>query len=188
MLWYVPWLVSSAVAGGAILLSYAVVLFDAFGAYPLPEAGTTDYLGSPYWLGLPRSTTGSLLVLQVVAGVGFVAWQVSLLVARPETGLLATSRGLVLATLAFLLPSIAWPYAAHRLLLDRTHLGWALGASGCLWAAAGGVCALVGGTFEDARASPVAVLGIVATGTVVVLCDGVGWSAVAIHTALYAER
>jgi hypothetical protein len=45
---------------------------------------------------------------------------------------------------------------------------------------------LIGGTFEDNRESPQALVGLLFTSTVVVVADGAGWSALAIYRAVHA--
>jgi hypothetical protein len=183
-MWWIPWILSSALLGGGVLMSYAFVLFDAFGDFPVSKPNES-YLESPYWLGLHKNSVTSLVVFQILAAIGYVVWQVALVVTRPTHGLFADTRWLIFANMLFLLPSILWPFAAHRLLMDETSLLGALLSSACLWAAAAGILLLVGGTFEDHRESPVAMIGILLTSTVVVVADGAGWSALAIHNALH---
>ena len=180
----VPWIASTVVLGGCIFLSYAVVLFDAFGDYPLPQ-GATSYVDSPYWLGLRRSSATAVAVFQLLAAAGYLMWVTALAWQRPVRGLLADPRWLVFANSLFLTASVAWPFAARRVVLQPTSLPWAVAASACLWVAAAGVLMLVGGTFEDDRESPLALVGILLTSTVVVVADGAGWSAAALHGALH---
>ena len=72
---YAPTLPLSA----AILFSYAAVLFNAFGGFSLVTATHgTGYAGSPYWLGIPRSTVHVLAALQILAAVGYSVWLVSI--------------------------------------------------------------------------------------------------------------
>ena len=155
------WVASTVVLSLAVAWSYAAVLFDAFGAFPLATA-RAGYLTSPYWLGLTRPTTTALTVLQVAAAAGYVAWQTSLVVHPPARGLLADARWLVLLTTVFLASSAAWPYAAYWTVQKPDSLRCALASAATLWGAAAGVVGLVGGTFEDRRSSPVALLGILA--------------------------
>lgn len=183
------WMLSTAALAGAIVWAYVVVLFDALGAFPLTNhTARSGYLDSPYWLGMARTTTTFVAVLQVFAACGFVAWQISLVLDPPSRGLLADTRFLIAFTALFLVSSAAWPFAAYRVVEHPRSLPWALVASSTLWSAAAGVLALVGGTFEDRRASPVALVGILCLAVVVVLADGVGWSAVAIRRALYGDE
>lgn len=164
-------------------MSYAIVLFDALGDFPVPQA-VGSYFESPYWLGLHRNSTVSIAVFQLLAAVGYLVWQWSLVVERPTRGLLVDLRWLLFANTLFLLPSVLWPLAAHRLLQDETSLAWAVASSACLWTAAAGLLMLIGGTFEDNRESPQALIGLLFTSTVVVVADGAGWSALAIHRAV----
>lgn len=179
MWWF---LLSTTILGTSVLFSYAVVLFDAFSLFPVANA-SSGYLRSPYWIDLPASSTFALLIFQIFAAVGYVGWFVALLLDPPSRGLLAQTWALACANMLFLVPSIAWSFAAHRYLRSAA-LGDALLASACLWLASTGMCLLLGGTFEDQRASPLPLVGILLTATVVVLADGVGWSAMAIYRAI----
>ena len=183
-MWWIPWVLSTGLFGIGLGLSYAVVLFNAFGDYPISQPASASYFESAYWLGLPRSSAIAVSVFQIMAAMGYVVWQFSLVVERPMRGLFTDTRWLIFANTLFLVPSIVWPFAAHRLLMDTTSLSAALISSSCLWLAAAGVSILVGGTFEDQRDTPVALIGILLTGTVVIVADGAGWSATAIHGAL----
>lgn len=180
------WFFSTVLLGLGVLTSYTLVLFNASGGFSLPLSPSSSYVASPYWLGLPRSSVLAVVVFQCFAAVGFVMWQLSLLVHPPTRGLLADRRWLVAETVLFLLPSVLWPFAAHNMLNNNTRsVSAALGACACLWLAALGLVLLVGGTFEDKRESPVALVGILLTSTVVVVADGAGWSALALYGALY---
>jgi hypothetical protein len=187
MWWWVPWIVSTNLLGGAVILSYSVVLFNAFGDFPVPQPQPSpgNYLESPYWLGLHKHSTAAVAVFQVFAMMGYVVWQWSLVAERPTRGLLTDMRWLIFANTLFLLPSVVWPFAAHKLLQDETSLMWAILSSSCLWLAAMGLLVLVGGTFEDNRESPQALVGLLFTSTVVVVADGAGWSALAIYKAVH---
>lgn len=182
------WVASSALLGGAVLFSYAAVLFDAFGGFPLPVGVVRgDYLDSPYWLGLPRSSVASITAFQIMGGIGYVVWFGQMLAMRPTRGLLAEPRWLVGSTALFLVPSIVWPYTAHRL-LHNFSVGNAVLASVPLWGAAIGMALLVGGTFEDERSNPLAIIGILLVANVVVCADAMGWSACAIYRAVHHQH
>ena len=168
--------VSTSLAGLGLAVAYAAVLFDAWGEYPVDARG--NYLDSPYWVGMPTAAVYVTVVLQVAALVGYVAWLAY--VAQHEV-----TRRLLLANLLFFVSSAAWPFAAYPFVRDSSHsLRRALVASLPLWSAAAGVLLLVVHTFETQYASPVPYVGILAVALVVVLADGVGWTATAIFRAL----
>lgn len=188
-MWWLPWIASSTLLQIGVLFTYAIVLFDAFGDFPLPERhrrSSTSYLESPYWLGMPKSTTTFIVVMQGFAAIGYVLWQMSLVMIRPTRGLFVDPRWLVFANMLFLVPSILWPFAAYQLLQDETSISWALASSACLWAASAGMTLLVAGTFEDLRETPWAALGIYLTASIVVVADGVGWSAISLYNAIHS--
>ena len=152
-------------------MSYAIVLFDAFGSFPLPDSMKHRKV-------IPRVT---LLVesspslhcsggrFQGFAAVGYQMWFFSMLYERPTRGLLQDSRWLMVSNILFLVPSILWPFPAYRLLHDLSMAN-AILSSACLWIAALGVILMVGGTFEDEESS--SDYGILLLSTVVIVAMG----------------
>lgn len=171
---YVPLLVSAPMAP-ALALSYWAVLLGGVERFRLAEDEGAGYLTSGYWGGIVDPTTIRLVVaLQGLLVVGAAYWMYWVTTTpAPAGSLLARPSFLALSLLAFWLGSIAWPLAT-----------WHARASGgsrwppvlCLWLAAAGVLALVVGTFE-AGAGALPSLAILLVANVVVLADGVGWSA-----------
>lgn len=180
---------STLVLSLAIALSYAAVLFDYYGAFALRHHSPVPrgYLNSPYWLGMRRSTARALAVMQVAAAVGYVAWFAYVLAAPPSRGLLGDARWLVALNVAFLAASAAWPYGAWYMLEHPGRVSAALLAAAPLWVAAAATAALVGGTFEARYESAVPAVGVLLLANVVVVADGIGWSALAIYNALYGD-
>ena len=177
--------VSSAVTGLFVLISYAVVLVDVAGIFTLQLPPTSGYLESHYWLGMPKESITGIVVLQVVAGIGFVAWVVWLVGMDDYTlqgSILSTLPWRIALIQTFLWASVFWPFGAYFYMLNRT-LGRALVACIPLWIAALATILMIGGTFE-ARAPVVPTLGMLMFGLIVVLADGVGWAAVCIKTTL----
>lgn len=181
-------LLSTGISGAFVLLSYAVVLADVVGMFPLPVseyAPTSGYLDSHYWLNMPRDTIVGIIVMQVLAGIGFVIWVFWLAGKEDyviEDSLLSTLEVRITIIQVFLWASTAWPFFTHYFMLQRT-LARAILASIPLWIAATAIILLIGGTFE-ARAPALPTLSILFLGNVVVLADGVGWAAVCIKGSL----
>ena len=191
------WLVvSSVLAAGGIAVSYATVLFDAFGGYEVAGDRTADgervgYLASPYWVGMPAAAIRVTVGFQALAAVGYVAWLVHVVTHPPTRGLFVaggTTLGLHAAHLLFLVSSAVWPWLAHACVTRPDSVAAAVTACVPLWSAAAGVLLLVAGTFEAQYASAVPYLGILALALVVVLADGVGWAATAIFRAVHSNR
>lgn len=170
---------SAGPIGGAVFLSYVLVLGNVFGGFALAEPGD-GYIRSPYWLGLRSDTVVAIVVFQALAVVGYLLWVPWLFTqgATITDSILDTRLARLGLLNGFLLASTAWPYAAYYYMLQPT-LPRALGAAAPLWVAAACVILLLAGTFE-ARAPPYAVVGILLVGSVVVLADGIGWAALAI--------
>lgn len=170
----VPLLVSVPLAT-ALAISYWAVLFGGIERYRLPEDEGAGYIDSGYWGGIVDPNAVRTVVafqgLMVVALAYWLFWITTTPV--PRGSLLDRSGFVAAALLAFWLGSIAWPPLTWR--------ARALGASRwppvlSLWLASAGVLALVAATFEaGAGALPTASILMIAT--VVVLADGVGWSA-----------
>lgn len=181
-----PLFLMTTLFGVAIGTSYVVVLGNVGGFFDVPDATTYNYFGSPYWLGTRREVIGVLVVFQLLAAGGFLAWMYWLIVHPPSSGILQYSGWQVGSLVAFLLGSVLWPIATFAYLHSRT-LGRAIGACAPLWLAAAGIIVAVAGTFECRNAKPYAMVGILLTSLVVVIADGVGWSAMAIYDAIHGR-
>ena len=181
-----PLLLMTSILGATILGSYVVVFGNVGNAFPLPPAVQTQHRGyfeTIYWHGTPRDTTVGIFVLQLAAAAGFLTWFGWLVTAETLEGPLrhAWVRASLLG--GFLVSSIAWPYAAHAHVVSPT-VGRAVGVSACLWVAALAVLLMVAVTFE-ARAPAAPTVGVLLLGNVVVLADGVGWTANVLRNAIY---
>jgi hypothetical protein len=175
-------LFTSTVLAVILGASYAIVLANVGNAFPV--SGSHSYLDSPYWLGLKRSNTTVLVGLQVLAVIGYIVWLVDLLSTPPTTGLLKSSWWQLVSMCTFLIPWAVWPYATYYALQNPSNTSIVLLPCACLWLASLGVILMIGGTFQNESANPRSLLGILLLGLVVVLVDGVGWSAVAIQQSL----
>jgi len=177
-------IVSSGLLGALVGVAYVLVLFDNAGLFPL-DLPPSNYLDSPYWLGLPSDTVLSIAVLQACAAVGAVVWFIWLCTTSDQNfgdSILNSEVNRVLIVQVFLWSSILWPFAAYFFVLEKTTAR-AILVCLPLWAAAAAVLLMIGGTFESG-APPWATLGVLFLGLVVVLCDGAGWTAVAIKSTL----
>ena len=180
-------LITSGITGALVLASYAVVLADVTGFFPLPKTftPTSGYIDSHYWLGMKSDSIIAIIVLQVLAGVGFVVWEIWLATHGDYTfpnSILSTLAFRIILIQVFLWASFAWPFLTYFYMHDQT-LSRAILACVPLWIAALATIIMIGGTFE-AQAPPHAILSILFFGLVVVLADGVGWAAVCIKTTL----
>ena len=178
-------LVSSGISGAFVIGSYALVLADVAGVFTLPLPPTSGYLESHYWLGMPRDSIVGIIVLQLLAGIGFVVWSIWLSSKEDyiiENSILSTLANRIVLVQVFLWASVAWPFATYFYMLQRT-LSRAILACVPLWIAALATILLIGGTFE-ARAPVLPTVSILLFGNVVVLADGVGWAAVCIKSTL----
>jgi hypothetical protein len=178
-------LVSSGWVGGIVALSYALVLFDVAGFFPLALPPASGYLQSHYWLGLPADTVVSIVFLQLLAASGAIVWFVWLATTPDkdlQNSILHSETNRIFIIQLFLWSSTLWPFAAHFYLTDRNTIR-AILACIPLWSAAVAVVLMIGGSFE-AGSPPIPTLGVLFLGLVVVLCDGTGWAAVCIKSTL----
>ena len=181
-----PLAVTSAITGAFVIGSYAVVLFDVAGYFPLPVANTGGYFESQYWLGMPRDTVIVVTVMQVLAAIGLVSWVLwldGMQNYQLAKSILSTLETRIAIVQVFIWASVAWPFLTYSMMLDRTSTTRAVLACIPLWVAAVAVLIMIGGTFE-AQAPSLPTLAIMLAGNVVVLADGVGWAAVAIKSTL----
>lgn len=177
-MWWVGWVFTNLLLGGAVLFSYWIVFGNRFGNFALPE-GDNGYLSSPFWVGIDRNHTQAILFFQIAGIAGYVTWFASLLSERPKEGVLKETSWVVGSTFLFLLPSIGWPFLTYQFLITGKR-AWGVLSSACLWVAAFGVGIMFVGTLEDKRDSPLALVGILLTTTVVCVVDGVGWTFMAL--------
>lgn len=175
---------TSTILSISVLVAYIVVLGNYGNHFPIPNA-TSSYFDSPYWVGIRRNNAIAISVFQIFAAVGYALWFSELLFHPPSTGLLKSPIWKSVSLVLFLGPSSLWPYAAHQVVLHPENVGYAILASSCLWISSVGVVLMIAGTFENVDARPPAIIGILCLGTVVVLADGIGWSAAAIYRTLY---
>lgn len=179
-----------AVGGTAVLASYALALGNVGNLFPpIPgEAATTSYLDTPFWLGVPRSTVIAMSVIQVMAAIGFVVlvlWR-ALAAEEPTNGVLAKLPAYLATIITFLLASALWPYLARWALGSPS--GLSVGACvASLIVAAVAVILIVADAFESDATPWYALVGALVLGTVVVLGDGVGWSARLIYQFVHDE-
>jgi hypothetical protein len=177
-------LVSSGWVGGVVALSYALVLFDTAGFFPLPLPPVAGYLQSHYWLDLQADTVALIVFLQVLAAAGAIVWFIWL-ATTPDKDLQNTifqsESNRIFIIQLFLWASALWPFAAHSYMTDRNTTK-AILACIPLWVAAVAVVLMIGGSFE-AGCPPIPMLGVLFLGTVVVLCDAAGWAAACIKNA-----
>ena len=178
-------LIPSALLGLCVFLSYAAVIGNVGGAFPVSTQGR-DYFSSPWWVGMPRHNAIAFTVMQLLAGAGAIVWLAWLLHARVERGPLASPLARQVVVYAFLLASLAWPFMAYPAIARRPSLTSAVLACIPLWIAALSIIAALAFSFE-ARAPLLPMLGITLLSLVVVLVDGVGWSASCIFGAVHPD-
>ena len=184
MQWPLFWI--QTLFGMAIMTSYGIVLANIGNGFPLDGLSSKSYIESPYWLGMQRDTIIGIVVLQLLAAIGYLVWFFWLINTEVSIGLLRYNWIKTLQIVAFLLSSTIWPYTAYIYMLKPTSVTRAIISSSFLWMAACSVIFMIGTTFE-ARAPVAPTLGILLLGNVVVLADGVGWSALAIYNSLNFE-
>jgi hypothetical protein len=161
----------SCVLGTTVLLSYVPIAKEQI-------AGTHDY-----WVGMPVNTQRMFYALMLLAAVGFVAFVVNYASTPvPQKGLLSYSPIVVPVLVGLLLVgAIAWSVSVmYYVRSPSTMLKVACIASLVVTAACGML--LLAGYAETTAPKWYILLGLIAFCTVVVLCDGVAWSAkLALH-------
>jgi len=174
---------NSSVLGLSIIFSYVLVLGNITGTFSF-ENYVSSYLESPYWFNITRNNVVAIICFQVFAGVGYVLWLFWLCSETNfGTSILKYRWSRTLFITGFLVSSVLWPYAAYYYMLNPSFTRSII-ACACLWSASLFVILMTAGTFE-ANPPAYATAGILLLATVVVMADGVGWSARCIQDSIY---
>ena len=173
-----PFIFYISILGTGVIYSYTTILFNAFGQYSM-EITQSNYFDSPYWLSIPQDTKYGLTVLQILAAFGYIYWVFWVASLENPMGPLKHRESKFIVVTFFVVSSSFWPYFSYRYILSPT-LRHAIYASIPLWIAAISVIAMVAFTFE-AHANIFATLSILLLANIVVLADGIGWSAICIR-------
>lgn len=152
------------VLGTVVLISYVLLAL---------RHKNTNYISSPLWYGLGRSTVIVLVVLQAFAVIGFLAAIITwVFFEPPKGGVLSYSPVILPVTLAvFLSSSAAW---AFLMLSDKPNKA-AVVASLVLTALS--TIILIAGAAEENNPRWWIVLGTLLLGLVTILSDAVVWNA-----------
>lgn len=164
-----------------LVISYAIILFNALGNYEIEGSGS--YLDSPYWLTTPRDTRIMIIVFQLLAGVGYLYWILWTASKNDFTGPLQYRYTKFYVVTIFISSSALWPYFAYKYLV-RPTIYRSIYASVPLWISALSVILMLAFTFET-HANLLPTLSILLLSVVVVLFDGIGWSALCIQEATH---
>lgn len=172
----------TAVGGAAILTSYALAIGNAGNMFA-PVAGEQeakgDYFNSPFWMGISQQSAKAITGLQLMAAIGFIVlilWR-ALAEKQPSRGLLHKLPVFTIVVVVFLMASLAWPWLARWALTSPTPVSVGLCVLSLIVAALS-VILLIADTFEAGKEAPwYALTGVLFLGLIVVLADGVGWSA-----------
>lgn len=128
------------------------------------------YLTNKLWLGLPKNLVLGLVILQVLAVVGFfAAFGTWILQGPPKSGFLAKPGLLEVLTFVFLGTALLWPWAVHWENKALQVSSLSLTALVCLL--------LLGGSVTEEFPSWWVVLGLLFLCHTTVLSDGIVWSA-----------
>tara|TARA_A100001015_G_scaffold237898_1_gene270619 strand:- start:6695 stop:7246 length:552 start_codon:yes stop_codon:yes gene_type:complete len=173
----------STLLGSSITISYFLVFTNVSNSFYF-DGYVPSYIESPYWFGLSKNNVYVITSFQLLAALGYIMWIFWICFETDFGSSILRFRWTRSFTLtAFLLSSTLWPYAAYYYMLYRT-IGRSILCCGCLWVASISVIIMLAGTFE-ANPPFYATLGILLLSNVVVLADGIGWSAICIQNALY---
>ena len=169
--------------GIAILFSYLLVFGNIGNTFNI-DGNSYSYIDSPYWLGISKNNIYVIIGFQVLAAIGYIMWIIWLCTeTNYGTSILRFRWVRSLLVSSFLLSSALWPFSAYYYLISPS-LSRSLLCCSSLWISALSVILMLAGTFE-ADSPAYATIGILFLSTVVVLADGVGWSARCIQDSIY---
>lgn len=176
-------LVNAIIGTFAILINYLYIIVNVTDNFPLPQKLKPSYINSPYWLGLSSRNAMTISILQIFALVSYVIWVVNISLYPPVNGIFSSVVWRLVALNLFLIPSSVWPYITYKFLVEPSLL-FAILSSMCLWIAAIGVILAIAAAFENTETHPIVLLSTLIWGSVIILADGIGWTATAIYTSL----
>jgi ammonia channel protein AmtB len=155
------------ILGFGVLTSYYYVFKKKLPDY--------NYNKHPFWMGIPSDIVNFLVILQILAGIGFLIAICSWIASPPQDGIMGNAKSSLPLTLSgFLLSSIIWPLAT----LQKKHFWVAFS----LVTAAISTILLLAGSIEESNIRWYIVISLIFLNIVTVLCDAVIWNAKYIYT------
>jgi branched-subunit amino acid transport protein AzlD len=145
---------------------------------------TGSYFESPYWMGIPPRSAVAVTFLQPVAVAGYLMWVGWLHSEEPRALGMLTQNVAILLLRLFLLSSSIWPFFTFLSIKNPQSVGMAILCCVPLWISAICIVLLVAFTFE-AFAPPIPTLGILFLSQIVVMADGIGWSAACLQKVIH---
>tara|TARA_Y100000389_G_scaffold160534_1_gene162719 strand:+ start:1529 stop:2056 length:528 start_codon:yes stop_codon:yes gene_type:complete len=145
-----------------------------------------SYFNSKFWLNIPSNNIIILLFFQILAAIGILVWYKN--IKHISKGILSyelfNNKLYDILIFTFLIGSIFWALSLlqSKLIEEKTLFKSLISCSGLFIAAISGIL-LQAGSFE-ANIPPHALLGIIFFNTVIVLNDGIGWSARLLYQTL----
>ena len=145
-----------------------------------------SYFNSKFWLNIPSNNIIILLFFQILAAIGILVWYKN--TQHISKGILSyelfNNKLYDILIFTFLIGSIFWALSLlqSKLIEEKTLFKSLISCSGLFIAAISGIL-LQAGSFE-ANIPPHALLGIIFFNTVIVLNDGIGWSARLLYQTL----
>lgn len=162
-----------ALIGFAVPFSYSMIIGNLSGLFPIKSS---SYLDSPYWLTLPRRVRPLLVLLQLLAAIGYIGVQTWIVLNLGNlTSFLQNRILLVNLNLALIFASALWSISAYYVVTMPGSTIAILTSSCFLSITAGcGITFLIG--LIDESAHPVVIVGNIAFCIVTVLADALWWN------------
>ena len=175
----------ASLLGISIAVSYVFVFGNVTNAFQF-DGIVHSYVDSPYWFGMSKNSVYSIIVFQGLAAIGYIMWLFWVCTeTNYGTSILRFRWVRSLLIVLLLGSSTLWPFSAYYYIVSPS-LARSLLTCFCLWIASISVILMVAGTFE-ADSPSYALVGILLLANVVVLADGVGWSAKCIQHSFYSN-
>ena len=158
-----------------------MVTMNGSGYFPIESK---SYVESPYWLDLGLRTRRVLISFQVLAGIGYLVFQIWISYELDTfTGLLSDRLYLVILELALLISASLWPIGAYYVLKDPANIISTWFTCVMLWiTAACGLIYLFG--FSQEQAPFYIMVSSFFFCFIVVGADGIVWSALCFRRLL----
>ena len=167
--------------GFFVLLTYILVIGNITHSFDLENPDS--YFKSPWWVGITQENAIMITVFQGIAAISLVYWIWWVYSHNFKEGPFCNQNIKNIVVYTFLLASLLWPFLAYPALKEypkKTSTEKAILACIPLWISAIAMICGLAFTFES-RAPILPTLSIVMASIVVVLFDGIGWSASLIY-------
>ena len=157
----------------------SILLFTSYATILKKNMGKGGYLGSKYWLNLPKNTVYMQFALQLLAISGFLMFFIPwVFIKGPDGGILGQNKWVLPLIMGiFLFFSICWSFGTSLSFGNPNNKGWVILTIISLIIV--GICSIIfiAGAAEENNVRWYILLGTIFLATTTVFSDAVVWNA-----------